>query len=104
MGIGGHASKLYDGALPVRYEGSSCPNKNIQSSDGALPTAARRAKRDNGGLGEDPPGDDLRTGVSPDPRDRFARAVIMPPIQHHGSLQKSEASHKGSGGTIPQES
>jgi hypothetical protein len=28
----------------------------LQSSDGALPTTARRAKRENGGLGEDPPG------------------------------------------------
>jgi hypothetical protein len=27
-----------------------------QGSDGALPTTARRAKRENGGLGEDPPG------------------------------------------------
>jgi hypothetical protein len=27
-----------------------------QASDGALPTTARRAKRENGGLGEDPPG------------------------------------------------
>jgi hypothetical protein len=28
----------------------------LQSSDGALHTTARRAKRENGGLGEDPPG------------------------------------------------
>jgi hypothetical protein len=28
----------------------------LRSSDGALPTKARRAKRENGGLGEDPPG------------------------------------------------
>jgi hypothetical protein len=29
---------------------------HLQSSDGTLPTTARRAKRENGGLGEDPPG------------------------------------------------
>jgi hypothetical protein len=28
----------------------------LHSSDGDLPTTARRAKRENGGLGEDPPG------------------------------------------------
>jgi hypothetical protein len=27
-----------------------------QGSEGALPVTARRAKRENGGLGEDPPG------------------------------------------------
>jgi hypothetical protein len=27
-----------------------------QGEDGALPATARRAKRENGGLGEDPPG------------------------------------------------
>jgi hypothetical protein len=27
-----------------------------QGSDGAVPVTARRAKRENGGLGEDPPG------------------------------------------------
>jgi hypothetical protein len=33
-----------------------CQIDQLQSSDGALPTTARRAKRENGGLGEDPPG------------------------------------------------
>jgi hypothetical protein len=28
----------------------------LQGSEGALPVTARRAKRENGGLGEDPPG------------------------------------------------
>jgi hypothetical protein len=37
-----------------------------QGSNGALPITARRAKRENGALGEDPPGsyDDLLTGRS----------------------------------------
>jgi hypothetical protein len=37
-----------------------------QGSDGTIPVTARRAKRENGGLGEDPPRkhDDLLTGCS----------------------------------------
>jgi hypothetical protein len=35
------------------------------SSDGALPTTARRAKRENGGLGEDPPGKSDDTPAGP---------------------------------------
>ena len=33
----------------------------LHSSDAALPTAARRAKRENGGLGENPPGSPMMT-------------------------------------------
>jgi hypothetical protein len=33
-----------------------------QNSDGALPVTARRAKRENGGLGEDPPGSTMTYG------------------------------------------
>jgi hypothetical protein len=33
-----------------------------QGSYGAVPVTARRAKRENGGLGEYPPGDDVLTG------------------------------------------
>jgi hypothetical protein len=47
----------------------------LQGNDGALPVTARRAKRENGGLGENPPGSTMtywagRGGLSPAPRPR----------------------------------
>ena len=36
-----------------------------QGSDGALPVTARRAKRENGGLGEDPPGSTINLLAGP---------------------------------------
>jgi hypothetical protein len=36
-----------------------------QGSDGALPVTARRAKRENGGLGEDPPGSTMTLLTGP---------------------------------------
>jgi hypothetical protein len=41
-----------------------------QGSEGALPVTARRAKRENGGLGEDPPGSTMTGALGTAPREK----------------------------------
>ena len=49
------------------------PNQ-LHYSNGALLTTARRAKRENGGLGEDPPGSSI--DPQPGPKDLLVRSLL----------------------------
>jgi hypothetical protein len=44
-------------------------------SNGAVPVTARRAKRENGGLGEDPPGSTMT--IPQTPVSRFAQRAVV---------------------------
>jgi hypothetical protein len=54
----------------------------LQGSDGALPVRAGRAKRENGGLGEDPPGSTM-TYLLSGPSDQDAQWGKPGPL-HNG--------------------
>jgi hypothetical protein len=88
------------GLLAPSYQFNSLDTSNAfsQGRDGALPMAARRAKRENGGLGEDPPVSTMTYNRS------FGPGCSVKPEMELYPWQCAERSEKtGVWGRIPQE-